>query len=70
MFDAQSNCSVQARGETSGAAAGDSLSPAVVKHKLRKLITKLDSVLPYLTLAISAVHLLSSGWRGWGGLVF
>lgn len=54
---------LQAQGQLSAGAAGR-LNPAAVKQQLRALIAKLDSVLPYLTLAISAVGLLSSGARG------
>lgn len=44
----------------------DRLSSVAVRQQLRKLIQSLDGVLPYLTLAISAVGLLSSagGPRG------
>uniref|UniRef100_A0A1D1ZNW2 Uncharacterized protein n=1 Tax=Auxenochlorella protothecoides TaxID=3075 RepID=A0A1D1ZNW2_AUXPR len=38
----------------------DRLSSVAVRQQLRKLIQSLDGVLPYLTLAISAVGLLSS----------
>jgi hypothetical protein len=41
-------------------------SPAEVSRRLRDLITRLDSVLPYLNLAISTVALLSQG--GWAAV--
>ena len=41
-------------------------SPAEVAKRLRELITRLDSVLPYLNLAISTVALLSQG--GWAAV--
>ena len=52
---------LQARGSASWTPDKTSVGQAV--KKLESLITQLDSLLPYLGLAINAVNLLSTGER-------
>ena len=47
------------RGESPG--AGGVATPAQAARQLRSLIDRLDSITPYLSLAISSVSLLGSG---------
>ena len=54
---------VQARGDTSGTPDKTTGSEAV--KKLTSLIKQLDSLLPYLSLAVSAVNLLNAGMGLW-----
>ena len=59
-----------ARAQAEGASPDATASAASLCKRLKELVARLDSVLPYLNLAISTVALLNTGeWRAWQLLV-